>query len=59
MASAVDNGDPTSPYGDIHPRDKQLIGYRLAQSALFITYHQLVQFLGPTTLSMEVNVSSC
>lgn len=34
----VDNGDPLSPYGTYHPRNKQLIGARLAAAALDIVY---------------------
>lgn len=37
-ATMVDNGDPTSPYGTYHPRNKQLIGARLAAAALDIVY---------------------
>jgi len=36
--SAVDLGDATSPFGDIHPRDKQTVGARLLLSALTIAY---------------------
>lgn len=30
IATAADLGDPFSPYGNIHPRDKQTVGARLA-----------------------------
>lgn len=38
MAVATDLGDPTSPFGSIHPRDKEDVGWRLALGALAIAY---------------------
>jgi len=38
FASMVDNGDPTSPYGSYHPRNKQLIAERLVRVALAQVY---------------------
>ena len=38
MAVAMDLGDPTSPYGSIHPRDKQDVGARLALAGRAIAY---------------------
>ncbi len=43
MASAIDIGDA----GDIHPRNKQVVGLRLAQWALAKTYNQNVVPNGP------------
>jgi hypothetical protein len=43
----IDNGDPTSPYGTYHPRNKQLIGARLAQAALDVVYGLPVQWRSP------------
>jgi len=34
MAVTMDLGDPKSPYGSEHPRDKQDVAERLAQGAL-------------------------
>eukprot|EP01045_Picozoa_sp_COSAG04_P001187 COSAG04_NODE_37_length_33905_cov_5.439951_15_plen_299_part_00 len=39
MAVTNDLGDPFSPFGDIHPRDKQQMAERLARSALAVAYH--------------------
>ncbi|XP_065177666.1 sialate O-acetylesterase-like [Sycon ciliatum] len=38
VATAADHGDPTSPFGSIHPRDKQVVGARLALNALGLHY---------------------
>ena len=38
MAVAIDLGDPTSPYGSIHPRDKSDVGLRLSIGARAIVY---------------------
>ena len=57
MAVAIDLGDPTSPYGSIHPRDKQDVGYRLALSARAVVYNDdntLDDFQGPIAQSAEV-----
>ena len=48
MAVAIDLGDPTSPYGSVHPRDKQDVGIRLVRSARAVVYNDLkVDFQGP------------
>ena len=48
MAVAMDLGDPTSPFGSIHPRDKQDVGYRLALAGRAIAYHdESVYYTGP------------
>jgi len=47
MCTAMDSGDPTSPFGDIHPRYKQIVGERLSLSALAIGYSQPIQYKGP------------
>lgn len=38
MAVAIDLGDPKSPFGSIHPRDKQDVGIRLAAGAMAVAY---------------------
>jgi hypothetical protein len=38
VATAMDLGDPTSPFGSIHPRDKQTVGLRLSDAARALTY---------------------
>ncbi|CAJ1065841.1 sialate O-acetylesterase [Xyrichtys novacula] len=48
MAVALDLPDETSPYGPIHPRDKQDVAYRLTLGARAVAYHEKdVSFLGP------------
>ena len=48
MAVAMDLGDPTSPFGSVHPRDKQDVGYRLALAGRAIAYHdESVYYTGP------------
>ncbi|KAM6295715.1 sialate O-acetylesterase [Aegotheles albertisi] len=48
MAVAMDLGDERSPYGSIHPRDKQSVAHRLLLGALAVAYGQQdVVFQGP------------
>ncbi|XP_072248955.1 sialate O-acetylesterase isoform X2 [Leuresthes tenuis] len=48
MAVAFDLPDKTSPYGTIHPRDKQDVAYRLTLGARAVAYGEKdVPFLGP------------
>lgn len=48
MAVALDLPDATSPYGTIHPRDKQDVAYRLTLGARAVAYEEEnVPFLGP------------
>ena len=54
MAVAMDLGDPTSPYGSIHPRDKQDVSSRLVLGGLNVAYGQQVNFQGPTPKTSEV-----
>ena len=56
MAVAMDLGDPSSPFGSIHPRDKQDVGLRLALAGRAIAYGDSeVYFTGPlaTTATMR------
>jgi len=50
IAMAIDIGDA----GDIHPRNKQEVGRRLALSALAVTYGRKVEWSGPWYRSMKV-----
>lgn len=50
MASAIDVGDAL----DIHPKDKQTVGKRLALSALNVAYHRQVENYGPVYREMKV-----
>ncbi|KAM9853189.1 sialate O-acetylesterase [Aulostomus maculatus] len=48
MAVAMDLPDETSPYGQIHPRDKQDVAFRLTLGARAVAYEeQGVAFQGP------------
>jgi len=53
-ATAMDSGDPTSPYDPIHPRYKQIVGQRLSLAARGITYGEKVQYLGPQATTWKV-----
>ena len=47
MAVAIDLGDPTSPFGSVHPRDKQDVGIRLTMGAMSVVYNDTdVYYLG-------------
>ena len=55
MAVAMDLGDPSSPYGSIHPRDKQDVGARLVLSARAVVYKDgNVYFQGPLAESAKI-----
>ncbi|NWI95006.1 SIAE acetylesterase, partial [Pitta sordida] len=48
MAVAMDLGDEHSPYGSIHPRDKQNVAHRLLLGARAVAYgHKHLVFQGP------------
>ncbi|NLR58384.1 hypothetical protein HGH93_09760 [Chitinophaga polysaccharea] len=51
MAVITDVGDPK----DIHPRNKQDVGKRLAAVALHNTYGQNIVYSGPVFQSMQIN----
>lgn len=50
MASAIDIGDG----GDIHPRNKQDVGKRLALNALAHIYGQKVEYTGPSFAALKI-----
>ena len=55
MAVAMDLGDPTSPYGSIHPRDKQDVGARLALAGRAIAYGDTaVYYSGPIATAAKM-----
>ena len=48
MAVAMDLGDPDSPWGSVHPRDKQDVGYRLALAGRAVGYDdESLYYTGP------------
>lgn len=47
MAVTMDLGDRESPFGSIHPRDKQTVAYRLLLGALAVAYGEKLLFQGP------------
>ncbi|XP_059212415.1 sialate O-acetylesterase-like isoform X2 [Centropristis striata] len=47
MAVALDLPDKNSPYGRIHPRDKQDVAYRLSLAARAVAYNEVVSYQGP------------
>jgi len=49
MAVTIDIGEPL----DIHPKDKQEVGRRLALSALALTYGKKVMYSGPVFTSLK------
>ncbi len=51
MAVAVDIGDPH----DIHPRNKQEVGRRLALAAQNVAYGRKIEYMGPSFKSMRVD----
>lgn len=51
MAVTVDIGHPT----DIHPKQKQPIGERLALAARALAYDEVIEYSGPTYDSMSVD----
>jgi len=53
MATAIDLGDPQSPVGSIHPRNKQEVGRRLSLAALNIGYNKSIISTGPTPYIMS------
>ena len=44
FATAIDLGDPGSPWGDVHPRYKQQVGKRLSDAAMNVIYGDTEKF---------------
>lgn len=58
MAVAMDLPDEKSPYGSIHPRDKQDVGLRLARGARAVAYGEPgISFQGPFPYQLLVEDS--
>jgi len=55
VATAMDWGDPTSPWQSVHPRYKQIVGQRLSLVALGMNYKKSVQYEGPEFAGWRVN----
>jgi sialate O-acetylesterase len=57
MVVAIDNADSSS-YGNIHPKNKQEIGRRLAIAAEAIAYKEQIEYMGPIYKSMKIEGNS-
>lgn len=57
MAVAMDLPDFTSPYGSVHPRDKQDVAARLVLGGLAVAYNQNISFQGPYPLRVIISHS--
>ena len=58
MAVAIDLGDPTSPFGSVHPRDKQDVGLRLMLGAQSVVYNNSdIYYLGMLPQTAKVRYS--
>lgn len=57
MVVAIDNADPGDP-GNIHPKNKQDIGKRLALAALGLAYGEKIMYAGPVFNRMEIEKST-
>jgi hypothetical protein len=53
--TAIDIADPQSPFTAIHPRNKKLVGERLAAAALSILYNQSTPYKMPSFASASVS----
>jgi sialate O-acetylesterase len=57
MVVAIDNADPKD-YGNIHPKNKQVIGLRLALAARAIAYNEKIEYMGPIYKNVKVEGNS-
>jgi sialate O-acetylesterase len=53
MAVITDGGDPKAPK-DIHPKDKAIVGERLALAAEAMAYGKKVEYIGPSFDKMKI-----
>ena len=59
MAVAMDLGDPKSPYGSVHPRDKEDVGTRLALAAAAVAYdNEDVYYTGPIPTRAYISIGA-
>eukprot|EP01119_Soliformovum_irregulare_P009112 TRINITY_DN2224_c0_g1_i1.p1 TRINITY_DN2224_c0_g1~~TRINITY_DN2224_c0_g1_i1.p1 ORF type:complete len:377 (-),score=100.86 TRINITY_DN2224_c0_g1_i1:51-1181(-) len=58
FAMTSDLGDIKSPFGSVHPRNKETVGLRLSASALAMVYHRNVPYLGPTFQQWSIDRNS-
>jgi sialate O-acetylesterase len=54
MVVAIDNAEPHD-YGNIHPKNKQAIGKRLALAARAIAYNDKIEYMGPIFKSSKID----
>ena len=59
-ASAIDMGDPNSPFGSVHPRSKEALGKRLALAIGAMNYAQTAVSSGPqpTTITFSLPLAA-
>ena len=56
MAVAIDLGDPKSPHGSVHPRDKQDVAIRLSTAGRAVAYGDTsLYYTGPLPVSATIN----
>ena len=58
FAIGTDIGDPLGPFGSVHPRNKTLVGARLAAAALTLAYNTPTNYLPPTLATATAGSSS-
>ena len=58
FAIGTDIGDPLGPFTSIHPRNKKLVGQRLAAAALTMVYDTPTQYLPPTYKSSTATAAA-
>ena len=56
-AIASDIGDPTGPFGSVHPRNKKLVGRRLANAALSMQYGMPMNYQAPMYASATASAA--